>query len=138
MLRKEKTTSASAKPPMTDSVNSGVKDNMMLSFFLAKTLKKNPQHKRTMRYCLLDMGFNFEEACTDIDKYGPRVEIGDLADFINASQLEDEIDSLQDLPKNKHVASVDIQIEVSIFLFEDINNIVTIKSLKLGKIGIYM
>ncbi|KAG2409819.1 Protein DEFECTIVE IN EXINE FORMATION 1 [Vigna angularis] len=49
----------------------------------------------------------------DRDKMsGPRVEIGDLADFINASQLEDEIDSLQDLPKNKHVASVDIQIEV--------------------------
>ncbi|KOM55804.1 hypothetical protein LR48_Vigan10g169600 [Vigna angularis] len=58
---------------------------------------------------LVDMGFTFEEACTTIDKCA---EIDDLVDFISASQLEDEIDSLQDLHKNKHVASVDTQTEV--------------------------
>lgn len=43
---------------------------------------------------------------------GPKAEIGDLADFISASQLEEEIDSLQDLPRNKRVATADTQTEV--------------------------
>ncbi|ESW29435.1 hypothetical protein PHAVU_002G070300 [Phaseolus vulgaris] len=62
---------------------------------------------------LVDMGYAFEDASTAIDKYGPKAEISDLADFISASQLEKEIDSLQDLTKIKHVASVDTQTEVS-------------------------
>ncbi|XP_052725982.1 DNA (cytosine-5)-methyltransferase DRM2 [Vigna angularis] len=93
--------------------NGGDNEEEIMETLLALTAEKpSSEENDEILSILVDMGFTFEEACTAIDKCGPKAEIGDLADFISASQLEDEIDSLQDLPKNKHVASVDTQTEV--------------------------
>ncbi|XP_027362823.1 DNA (cytosine-5)-methyltransferase DRM2-like [Abrus precatorius] len=55
---------------------------------------------------LVDMGYPLEEALSAMDKCGPEAQISELADFISAAQLEEEIDSLQDPPNNKHDTSV--------------------------------
>ncbi|XP_027915302.1 DNA (cytosine-5)-methyltransferase DRM2-like [Vigna unguiculata] len=97
--------------------NEGDNDEDIMETLLSLTAEKpSTGENDEILSILVDMGFTFEEACTAIDKCGPKAEIGDLADFISASQLEEEIDSLQDLPRNKRVATADTQTEQSDYL----------------------
>ncbi|BAT99526.1 hypothetical protein VIGAN_10097500, partial [Vigna angularis var. angularis] len=72
--------------------NGGDNEEEIMETLLALTAEKpSSEENDEILSILVDMGFTFEEACTAIDKCGPKAEIGDLADFISASQLEDEI-----------------------------------------------
>ncbi|KAK7367856.1 hypothetical protein VNO80_09875 [Phaseolus coccineus] len=94
--------------------NGGDNEEEIMDTLLTLTAEKpSTEENDEILSVLVDMGYAFEDASTAIDKYGPKAEISDLADFISASQLEKEIDSLQDLTKIKHVASVDTNTEPS-------------------------
>ncbi|KAJ1399486.1 SAM-dependent methyltransferase DRM [Sesbania bispinosa] len=109
------TVTASVEDPIPDVSNKpsscAKKSDKQVDIYDEGSCPRSPENTFTIEKdetlsILVNMGYPLEEALVAIDKCGPEAEICELTDFICATQLEKEIDSLlEDPPNKKHETS---------------------------------